>query len=50
MADTAKILSPEKIVVLPECAVHGYMDPGRWAIWTDNDQLSPATGTQSSNE
>jgi len=23
-----------KIVVLPEAAVHGYMDPGRWTIWT----------------
>jgi predicted amidohydrolase len=23
-----------KIAVLPECAVTGYMDPGRWIVWT----------------
>jgi predicted amidohydrolase len=31
-----------KIVVLPECAVPGYMDPGRWRVWQTEE---PEAGT-----
>jgi predicted amidohydrolase len=29
-----------KIVVLPECAVHGYMDPGRERVWVTKDNAA----------
>ena len=30
-----------KIIVLPECAVTGYMDPGNDVVWTSSDEPDP---------